>query len=654
MHLDSFDVFDTVLVRVFAEPRDLFVVLGEELKRRALIVVDANSFAASRAAAEGAARRQDGNAEVVFEQIYQHLAPSMRWDAGQTKQALACELEIEERSILPLPGAIRLVEAARAAGNQVLFLSDMYLPSAFLQKLLRRHGFWREGDRLFVSSEVGCTKSTGALYEKVRSELGVVSEWTHYGDNEHADIAVPRRLGIRAVPRTEGRLSRQEKLTRGGDTIAPPWRSMLAGAMRLTRLDAPAPEADQAVIWETGAAVVGPLFFGFVHWCLEEARARGLKRLYFISRDGQILLRIAQVILRRWGGDIECRYLYGSRQAWRPPAIEHLSEADWPWVFPPTHQLSLRQTLARLALDSSGIQGPIEQAGFASATVDEPLSEEQKQRLAAVLLTPGVRRVVDEHLAQRRELVLKYFEQEGLLEKIPTGFVDIGWAGTVQRNTSRILSLGGHDAAARLAGLYFGLWPGTRESASNFMLDYWHRPVGRLPRLERLHITLLEAFSAGEHGSVTGYESTDGRVRPVLTEPDNASVLNWGLPLLHSSIVRFAEEFAAHCPRHELPSLDFQAVTTHGLLRFMFHPTASEAAVWGRFPLTDRLIDTVRGEMVTRWNTKELLAALADYRKRPSSWWAEGSLAVRPHPALRAFLLLRRLKWRLADCGIVR
>lgn len=44
----------------------------------------------------------------------------------------------------------------------------MYLPSDFLKSLLQRFGFWEEGDRIYVSGEIGLTKYSGNLFRYVQ------------------------------------------------------------------------------------------------------------------------------------------------------------------------------------------------------------------------------------------------------------------------------------------------------------------------------------------------------------------------------------------------------------------------------------------------------------------------------------------------------
>jgi hypothetical protein len=69
---------------------------------------------------------------------------------------------------------------------------------------------------------------------------------------------------------------------------------------------------------EVGRWVAAPLLVPYVLWLLSDARERGLGRLYFVARDGQVLLAIARRLAPRVGFDGELRYLYGSRRSWEP------------------------------------------------------------------------------------------------------------------------------------------------------------------------------------------------------------------------------------------------------------------------------------------------------------------------------------------------
>ena len=57
--------------------------------------------------------------------------------------------------------------------------------------------------------------------------------------------------------------------------------------------------------------MAGPALAGYVLWVLERSFEMGLKRLYFISRDGEIMLEMAQRLLPAFWPDatMELRYL---------------------------------------------------------------------------------------------------------------------------------------------------------------------------------------------------------------------------------------------------------------------------------------------------------------------------------------------------------
>ena len=74
--------------------------------------------------------------------------------------------------------------------------------------------------------------------------------------------------------------------------------------------------------------IFAPLMTAFTVWVLREAEARGIKRLYFLSRDGYLLYRTAIRLVKSCKLDIECRYLYCSRYSLRVPMYsENVDEA---------------------------------------------------------------------------------------------------------------------------------------------------------------------------------------------------------------------------------------------------------------------------------------------------------------------------------------
>ena len=58
----------------------------------------------------------------------------------------------------------------------------------------------------------------------------------------------------------------------------------------------------------------------YVHWSILDALQRGYETLYFISRDGHFLKKIADQIITIRNYPMKTSFIYGSRQAWRVPS----------------------------------------------------------------------------------------------------------------------------------------------------------------------------------------------------------------------------------------------------------------------------------------------------------------------------------------------
>ena len=96
-------------------------------------------------------------------------------------------------------------------------------------------------------------------------------------------------------------------------------------AERLHQGDLHADGADRKEAPEALVYAVMPGLSYYVEWVLKQAQADGVRRLYFLARDGYLMYRMASELCMSRNIPVECRYLYGSRYAWRIPWY-HL---DW-------------------------------------------------------------------------------------------------------------------------------------------------------------------------------------------------------------------------------------------------------------------------------------------------------------------------------------
>jgi FMN phosphatase YigB (HAD superfamily) len=640
----SYDVFDTVVTRQFAHPRDLFVHLGAQLRDRGAHRLAPLEFARARWAAELAARKLSPHTEVLLDDIYAGLARQLDWDAAAAQAAKELELVIESRHLRGIPLVRPDLAAARSASGRLVFLSDMYLPAGVLRPWLEREGIIEPADLLFISGEARTNKSSGGLFAAARQATGgTFAAWRHTGDHAYADVAKPGQLGIAATHFTAAHLTFRECRARGSrGEFAEVWRSLLAGAMRLARLErAPAGERE-AVLWETGTTVAGPLFYGFVRWTLAEAKKRGLRRLYFVARDGQIFHRVAQAIQAADPQPVECIYLHASRLVFAGPAELAATNALRLLAAPTGHFHSLRQALLQLGLDEAWARRELP-ARFGSLELDANLAPDVREALADWLLAPERMATVQAAVARRAEQACGYLASVGLRAGEPVGLVDAGWLGSIQRNLERIL--GGDGTPAPLTGFYLGLMPPQPPRPAGELLGYTNA-FGPLPLLrEESHKVLIELMAQSDHGQVTGFQKRDGRWVPVLNAPGPVNLDE--IRLFQEAVLVFTRRMLEVADIAAAPTRDF-ARAVIGLYRdFHDRPAAREAGVFGCLPHADQLFEQHHASLCAPLSAGQAWTAITDYRRRPPHWWVQGQAALGNKALLLGFASLKRLWWRL-------
>lgn len=578
----SFDVFDTVLTRIYAQPADLFHDLGEKIGN------DPGSFTIKRIAAWEEAKKRLEREDVPLEAVYEVLSEWAGWNKDQASAIMGGEIELERRAVRPAPAVLDRIRLARAKGCRILFISDTCYSSFVIKSLLEIHGAYQPGDAVYTSSEWGMSKATGGLFRLVVEKEGIdPSQITHFGNDPVYDVRAAARWGIQTAPLPDGNLTKYEKILCRTETLPRRMRSLFAGACRRTRLECPQKEKSARVIWNTAADVIGPVLIGYVAWILAQAKSRGFKRLYFLSRDGQILFRIAQVLKERLGWDVECRYLYGSRQAWHLPALFEIGDYERTWICESTRFLSVRSFLARIGLGPDECAQELNHCGLAERDWDRNLLSRERQKLKDLLKTKTVTDMVCDRAESQRKLALGYFKQEGLFDDIPWALVDVGWHGRLQRSLGEIFRLGGKCRSTH--GFYFGLVESQRTHPFDSFTAYFCMENGPKENTEIVLKTaaLMEIFTAADHGGVVGYAQRNGRIEPLLREPRNKAAVSWGLEVQQEAVLTLAGQIPEDALVREKAFQGMVDVTRELLNAFHARPSREEAAVYGGFKFSE-------------------------------------------------------------------
>jgi FMN phosphatase YigB (HAD superfamily) len=455
----SFDVFGTCLVRTAGPPSGLYRTIGREIATRlGLPTVGpfAEEFIEWRSEAERRARRRSLREEVRLEEIWRELVELVGRDKFAGIDGPALEMEIERAGLRPVVATRDRIVRERNAGRHILFTSDSCLPRALLAEVLHEHGFARPGDAIHVSSEIGLMKRSGTLFRHVLATTPVSPAALHHiGDHPDADFKVPRRLGISAERFVEAEWKSVERLLlRRRPPAEGSWISVAAGlaAARVGQArDCASPSGAVRLVEK----FLGPFLCVFGHWVLRQAATAGRERLYFASRDTQLLWRVCQSLQEGYSQRLDLRYLLVSRQAVAFPAIHEISPAGMPWLRRDFEPKTVSNLLHKCELTYSDCRDAWVQLrpGWSP---EMPL-ESQLDWAAfwSFLQSPSIRRQLEAKIERRKTNALFYFKKEGLFDATLKGFVDFGWFLTCQAGLNRLLRQGG--AATLLDGYYLGV-----------------------------------------------------------------------------------------------------------------------------------------------------------------------------------------------------
>jgi FMN phosphatase YigB (HAD superfamily) len=645
--LATFDVFDTVLVRVTGSPEAAFLLMGRRAAAAGLVACTPEAFARARYDAQHRAYRSRVKTEVALADIHRELADALGLPAADAERLAALECEVEAELLRKVPGADARIENARRRGLAVAFVSDMYLPADFVRAQLERHGLIRDGEACLVSSEVQHVKRDGSLFRHLAESRRLRPEAiVHSGNDAATDIREARRAGVDVTPFHEGNPSRYERLLDEHRWATSGAASVFAGTARLTRLSKETRTAGDAALWDVAAGVVAPTLVSFVLWVIDNARRRGRRRICFLSRDGQVLAKIARILVARAKLPIDVRYIYASRHCWNFAGVGDASERDLWWIWDKTDALTVPILLARARLEPGEIAAELEAAGLPRATWTERLEDAGVEKLRAVLRDTRVRGIVSQRAAECRARFVRYLEQEGLLTEDPRWLlVDVGWRGSMQDAVIRVMEMIGRADAAP-TGLYFGLlrYGKEREGAAGqplgvreaFFVDEY-REVGMRGAVERL-IAVMEMFCAADHGTLVDLREEDGRIVPVLAEEENKELVAWGLRTVHASACRFAELLPVENGLVDWRA-DLRPAIADVIRAFRMSPEEAEARMWTQFPWEDGLgAQTTKNRIGHSFGWGDVVRALwtGEYETHRRGLWTEGCLAVSPASVRRS------------------
>ncbi|NME53108.1 HAD-IA family hydrolase [Desulfovibrio piger] len=340
----SFDVFDTLVVRPFFHPTDIFYILDDYVSKECNCV-DTISFSSIRIEAERLAREKiNGNAQdITLDEIYDEISDMTCFDAEFINKIKRKEIEIELRYISKRKTGYELYELALYLGKKIIIISDMYLSESCISKMLKKCEYTTENFDIYVSSQVGITKSTGDIFKYVKNKYKN-KKIVHIGDNYHSDFCMAVRHDIAAIylPKTiDLLLSKCSEIYSGNfwsylQKTSPyinttrsycflGFRCALA-LIANNFFDNPYVKFNKESdfnndVYQIGYAILGMYILGCsLHLKTDYSH---FDTIQFLARDGFVVKEAFDYIKNKFNLQVQTNYLYVSRRALVPLMIEN-------------------------------------------------------------------------------------------------------------------------------------------------------------------------------------------------------------------------------------------------------------------------------------------------------------------------------------------
>lgn len=659
MQVHSFDVFDTCVSRMHAYPRDVFYDIGlrlaTELPTDSTRAKFARRFQRARVRAEKIsnlrARPKSESADIFT--IYSNLRWLMRIDRS-IDDLIELELEVERETIFPIMETLEHIQKLRDAGHRILFISDMYLPGRLLAGILIEKGVMKSDDALYVSCDIGLTKHRGSLYQHVLKTEGLSGpDLVHTGDNAHSDISMAAAHRIHTRHYTRAHLNAREIALSGGGLYREPSRSWQASFSRRCRIDLSGKDVGNSLpLDDVVLGVVTPFLLVYLEWIFATARQRGIQRLYFVARDGEILYKIASALRP---ADIELRYLYGSRRAWLAPSISE-TDLEWERLLVVAGNASAPTDIAsRAGLDQKKQARLRTLLGFSDSEWIRSLSmDEARGFLKKVISAKDAFAFLLESSKEQWGTALKYFQQEGLLDGSAWALVDAGWSLNSQASLKRILEKAIGEKAS-VQGFYIGLARDHFDTKQAGQAFAFTSPPGAL--LSRRRVIVEHCFLPSTHASTRGYVESSGGVVPIFS-PDPRSRQDLAYAERLHTLAMKATDLVKRSPSLQNALRQHAEGIRHATKHFIQSPRPEEAALMSEFVVVadmrqeSRFAQSLCPRLSFKdvWTTIAMTVSGSRTFATPAWMWLEGSIALSPllvQIPLRLMLKLDDLKNQL-------
>lgn len=513
----TMDVFDTVLKRDACSPGSIFDFMERSISNEHQIA----NFAVKRRNAERKAYKLLGT-KTTLKDIYLNLDKQI--SENEVKEFCAIEKQLEYDLCCVNIKIKHILDFCAEKKIQVILISDMYLESAFIKKMLSKVGIMESVhyDKIYVSSEYGMTKKSGTLYDLVIQENNIDLKRTiHIGDAVRSDFCIPYKKGLKAIHIPTEDICGIERYS-----IRDKSRTM----EHLCKFQRNRIDLLNGEYQVMGYECLGPILYGFSCWLHEILEQNHAKIPLFFSREGQLLEKAYRIIFP----ESKTVYVHVSRQSllngilWMCENIESkLLCMTYPKVF------STKTVLELLGLEN--------ETDFKSERTYYSVSDVLKDINLLEFLRKK-NKEIDEFSYEQYQYIKRIFSEYLIDNKL--FIVDIGWNGTMQKYLQKIMQYSNSNNEV------IGIYVGTKDSDDG-LIKYGYLFDGNKNRLAAVRENdvfslggLLECLFTADHGSVKKYICKENEISPLFSIHELSEFNEYKLLYqVQSGALKFVEDF---------------------------------------------------------------------------------------------------------------
>ena len=447
----SIDLFDTLLIRRIHDPDMVKPAVARFIAMEACAqgvgdwkweeVQRIRDTVEAEQRADTATRFEDHEACYP---VFMHRALSIIFKDKMTPELLDrvtdYELLIENAMLVPRAPWVAWLQKLKDLGKRVIIVSDIYLPSSHLKRLVKTAGLLTHVDDVVSSADTFLAKASGRAYELLREKYGLdCSRWLHIGDNPISDGLRPESMEIRALVLKD----RQEKYRK---TIAklyavfsryrPYWHGRL---LQQLMLPLEAENKPRHYLYVEGYNFFGFLMGFFMQGIIERVKDACIRKIFFFSREGWAFKNFwDQAVPYLLPGALapKSQYLCVSRLALAGASCAYggLPKEKADIAFLPPKNKDMRDFCRVFSLDITPITEFMRRYGITDTLPVSPVhSMEGYVRFTNLVRDEDFQYEVKRQSKSANDALQLYLESVGFFDEPDIALVDVGWMGTIQR-----------------------------------------------------------------------------------------------------------------------------------------------------------------------------------------------------------------------------